>query len=376
MPRSRSSAISKTSLAQSAVPIQVRIGIATGLVVVGDLIRTGASPEALLVGETPNLAARLQGVAEPNTVVVSASTRRRLGRVFDLKPAGTFSLKGFTDAVACWEVVGETMVESRFAAAHDTSLPDPVGRESELLLLMRRWQFACDREGQLVLLSGQAGIGKSRLAETLCARIAAEPHMRVLCQCSPALHQQPVLSRAADDRARRAHPAVDPPATKLRKLRALLRAGWGHTRMAPLLANLLLISEDLPADLARLDPVMRKQQMLTMLAEALTELSRRRPVLLLLEDGHWIDPSTDDSFRQVAKSPARQRHLHAGQPAARRRRHLERLRRRHAPAAFRPGPPLGDAAGRGDRRWHCHRADADESQSSRNATACPCSSRS
>ncbi|MBL6613541.1 MAG: AAA family ATPase [Reyranella sp.] len=292
----------KTSLVESAVPIQVRIGIATGLVVVGDLIRTGASPEALIVGETPNLAARLQGVAEPNTVVVSASTRRRLGRVFDLRPAGSFSLKGFADAVACWEVVGETMVESRFAAAHDTSLPDPVGRESELSLLLRRWQFACEGEGQLVLLSGQAGIGKSRLAETLCARIAAQPHVRLLCQCSPHYTNSPFYAvLRMIERGARILPS-DPPATKLRKLRALLRAGWGHTRMAPLLANLLSITDDLPADLASLDPVMRKQQMLAMLAEALTELSRRRPVLLLIEDGHWIDPSTHDLFRQIAKA--------------------------------------------------------------------------
>lgn len=289
-----------TSMARSEIPIQVRIGIATGLVVVGDLIRTGASPEALIIGETPNLAARLQGVAKPNTVVVSAATRRRLGRIFDLRPLLPVTLKGFAGVVACWEVVAEAMVESRFAAAHEASLPDPVGRESELSLLVRRWQLARDGEGQLVLLSGQPGIGKSRLSETLYHRVAVEPHIRLLCQCSPHHTNSPLypflrmLERAARILA------ADEPAVKLRKVRALLRAGWGQVRMLPLLANLLSISDDLPPELAQLDPVVRKQQMQAMLVEMLTELSRRRPVLVLIEDAHWIDPSTRDLVRHIA----------------------------------------------------------------------------
>ena len=290
------------SRSEVPIPVQVRIGIATGLVVVGDLIRTGASPEALIVGETPNLAARLQQVAAPNTVVVSSTTRRRLGRMFELRPLGSVVLKGFADAVTCWEVVGEAMVESRFAAAHEASLPDPVGRELELSLLMRRWQFARGGEGQLVLLSGQPGIGKSRLAGTLCARVAAEPHVRVVCQCSPHHTNSPfypVLRMV--ERSARIQP-TDTATRKLRKLRALLRVGWGQTRMAPLLANLLSITDDLPPDLAMLDPVVRKQQMLAMLAEMLSELSRRQPVLLLIEDAHWIDPSTHDLFRQIARA--------------------------------------------------------------------------
>jgi tetratricopeptide (TPR) repeat protein len=209
-------------------------------------------------------------------------------------------LKGFAGVVACWEVVGEAMVESRFAAAHDTSLPDPVGRESELSLLLRRWQFARDGEGQLVLLSGQAGIGKSRLAETLYARIAAESHVRLLCQCSPHHTNSPLYPvLRMIERTARIFP-TDEPATKLRKLRALLRAGWGQASMLPLLANLLSISDDLPPELAHLDPVMRKQQMQAMLAEMLTELSHQRPVLLLIEDAHWIDPSTRDLVRHIA----------------------------------------------------------------------------
>jgi class 3 adenylate cyclase/tetratricopeptide (TPR) repeat protein len=290
----------RAPLPPSEYPIQVRIGIATGLVVIGDLIRDGISPEALIVGETPNLAARLQQVAAPNTVVVSASTRRRLGRMFELRPRDPVALKGFANAVVCWEVVGEGMVESRFAAAHDASLPDPVGRESELSLLTRRWQLARGGEGQLVLLSGQAGIGKSRLAETLCARIAAESHARVLCQCSPHHTNSPLYPVLRMlERAARIRP-TDEATTKLRKLRVLLRVGWGQTTMLPLLASLLSITDEIPSELVRLDPVMRKQRTLVMLAEMLTELSRHRPVLLLIEDAHWIDPSTHDLFSRVA----------------------------------------------------------------------------
>ena len=286
-------------LPRSASPVQVRIGIATGLVVISDVIGVG-SPEALMVGETPNLAARLQQVAEPNTAVVSASTRRRLGRVFELRPLDPVALKGFADLVTCWEVVGEAMVESRFAAAHDAALADLVGRELELSLLMRRWQLACGSEGQLVLLSGQPGIGKSRLAETLCARIAGELHVRVLCQCSPHHTNSPLYPvLRMIERAARILPA-DEAATKLRKLRVLLRAGWRHARMLPLLASLLSITADMPSELANLDPVMRKQRMLAMMAEMLSELSRRRPVLLLIEDAHWIDPTTRDLFSHIA----------------------------------------------------------------------------
>lgn len=281
-------------------PIQVRIGIATGLVVIGDPIGTGAVPEALMLGETPNLAARLQQITPPDTIVVSARTRRRLGRVFELRPREPIVLKGFADPVSCWQVVGEAMVESRFAAAHDAALPEPVGRESELSLLVRRWQLARGGEGQLVLLSGQPGIGKSHLAETLYARIATESHIRVVCQCSPHHTNSPlypVLKML--ERAARILP-TDEPTTKLHKLSVLLRAGWGQTGMLPLLANLLSITAEMPSELVPLDPAIRKQRTLGMLAEMLAELSRRRPVLLLIEDAHWLDPSTRDLFSRIA----------------------------------------------------------------------------
>jgi class 3 adenylate cyclase len=160
-------------------PLQTRVGIATGLVVVGDLIGSGASQEQAVVGETPNLAARLQGVAEPNAVVIAEDTRRLLGNLFELEDLGPQELKGITGPVRAWAALRASSAEGRFEAMHATSLTDLVGREEELDLLLRRWSKAKTGEGQVVLLSGEAGIGKSRLTAALLERFAAEPHTRL-----------------------------------------------------------------------------------------------------------------------------------------------------------------------------------------------------
>ena len=143
-------------------PLQARIGIATGLVVVGDLIGSGASQEHAIIGETPNLAARLQGVAEPNSVVIAESTRKLLGNLFELEELGPKELKGISGAVGAWAALRPASVESRFEALHANGLTELVGRDEELELLLRRWSKAKSGEGQVVLLSGEAGIGKSR----------------------------------------------------------------------------------------------------------------------------------------------------------------------------------------------------------------------
>src|SRR5262249_43553731 len=160
------------------VALQTRVGIATGLVVVGDLIGAGEAQERGIVGETPNLAARLQGVAEPNSVVIAESTRKLLGSLFELEDLGAQDLKGTTGLVRVWVAVGPCSVESRFEALHATGLTELVGREEELELLLRRWSKAKSGEGQVVLLSGEAGIGKSRLTAALMERLANEPHTR------------------------------------------------------------------------------------------------------------------------------------------------------------------------------------------------------
>ena len=153
-------------------PLQTRVGIATGLVVVGDLIGSGASQEQAIVGETPNLAARLQGIAEPNSVVIAESTRKLVGNLFELQDLGAQDLKGITGHLRAWAVLRPASVEGRFEAFHASGLTELVGREEELEILLRRWSKAKSGEGQVVLLSGEAGIGKSRLTAALLERLA------------------------------------------------------------------------------------------------------------------------------------------------------------------------------------------------------------
>jgi class 3 adenylate cyclase len=157
---------------KSSTQLQTRVGIATGLVVVGDLIGSGAAQEQAVVGETPNVAARLQGIAEPNTVVIAESTRKLLGNLFDLQDLGAQDLKGVGSRVRAWTALRPASVESRFEAFHTTGLTDLVGREEELEILLRLWSKVKNAEGQVVLLSGEAGIGKSRLTAALLERLA------------------------------------------------------------------------------------------------------------------------------------------------------------------------------------------------------------
>ena len=164
---------------------QVRIGVATGLVVVGDLVGEGAAQESGIVGETPNIAARLQALAEPDTIVIAESTRRLVGDLFEYLDLGLVDLKGLPQPVRAVWVVGESTVESRFEALHSGGQTVFVGREEETELLLRRWQRAKQREGQAVLISGEPGIGKSRLAAAILEQIATEPHTRVRYLCSP-----------------------------------------------------------------------------------------------------------------------------------------------------------------------------------------------
>ena len=176
-------AVPKLKTAAGA-PLQVRVGIATGLVVVGDLIGAGAAQEQEVVGETPNLAARLQALAEPGTVVISSSTRRLTGGLFDYRDLGTVALKGFAETVPAWQALGASAAESRFEALRASTTP-LVGRGEEIDLLLRRWEQAKGGEGSVVLLSGEPGIGKSRIAETILERLSGEPHTRLRLFCSP-----------------------------------------------------------------------------------------------------------------------------------------------------------------------------------------------
>ena len=224
--------------------LQTRVGIATGLVVVGDLIGSGASQEQAIVGETPNLAARLQGVAEPNSVVVAESTRKLVGNLFELEDLGPQELKGISGPVRAWAALRPASVESRFEAFHATGLTELVGRNEELELLLRRWSKAKTGEGQVVLLSGEAGIGKSRLTAALLERLANEPHTRLRYFCSPqhtdsALY--PIISQI-ERAAGFAH--NDTPQAKLDKLDTVLALSFTPHQDAALFAEMLSLPND------------------------------------------------------------------------------------------------------------------------------------
>ena len=203
-------------------PLQTRVGIATGLVVVGDLIGSGASQEQAIVGETPNLAARLQGVAEPNSVVIAESTRKLVGNLFELEDLGAQDLKGIAGPVRAWAALRPASVESRFEALHASGLTALVGREEELELLLRRWSKAKTGEGQVVLLSGEPGIGKSRLTAALLENLASEPHTRARYFCSPQHTDSPFYPFIGQLERAAGFARDDTPIEKLDKLDALL----------------------------------------------------------------------------------------------------------------------------------------------------------
>jgi hypothetical protein len=168
---------------KAPVSLQARVGVATGLVVVGDLVGSGEAQERGIVGETPNLAARLQGIAEPNSVAIAESTRKLLGNLFELQDLGAQELKGIANPVRAWTALRPSSFEGRFEALHTSGLMPLVGREEELEMLLRRWSRAKDGEGQVVLISGEAGIGKSRLTAELLERLASEPQTRLRHFC-------------------------------------------------------------------------------------------------------------------------------------------------------------------------------------------------
>jgi class 3 adenylate cyclase len=205
-----------------SVKLQARVGIATGLVVVGDLIGEGSAQEQSVVGETPNLAARLQVLADPDAVVIAAGTRRLVGNLFEYRDLGAVEVKGITTPVPAWQVLRPSVVVSRFEALRGSALTPLVGRDEEIDLLLRRWPRAKAGDGQVVLISGEPGIGKSRITEELEERLQAEQHLRLRYFCSP-YHQDSALFPFIEQVGRAAGFAQDdPPAARLEKLEALL----------------------------------------------------------------------------------------------------------------------------------------------------------
>ena len=277
---------------KTRAPLRIRVGIATGLVVVGDLIGSGEAQERGIVGETPNLAARLQEVAEPDTVVIAEGTRRLLGNLFEVEDLGPRGLKGFPGPVRAWAVLRASSVASRFEALHTAGLTALVGREEEFELLLRRWSKAKTGEGQVVLLSGEAGIGKSRLTVALLERLAEKPHTRLHYFCSPR-RASSALYPIIDQMERAVGLAHDDtPQARLDKLDAMLAKTPTSIQDAALFAEMMSLPNDGRYPAIEFSPQQRRQRTLDALNLQMEALSRSSPVLMIFEDVQWIDPTS------------------------------------------------------------------------------------
>jgi class 3 adenylate cyclase len=275
-----------------SVKLQARAGIATGLVVVGDLIDEGSAQEQTVVGETPNLAARLQALAEPEAVVIAASTRRLLGDLFEYRDLGAVEVKGIAMLVPAWQVLRPSAVASRFEALRGAALAPLVGRDEEIDLLLRRWARAKTGDGQGVLISGEPGIGKSRISAELEGRLHAEPHIRVRYFCSP-YHQDSAFYPFVDQLGRASgFVPDDPPAARLEKLEALLAPAAPPDEDVAFIADLLSLPTPGRHALPNLSPQRKKERTLEALIRQLEGLARQQPVLMVFEDAHWVDPTS------------------------------------------------------------------------------------
>jgi class 3 adenylate cyclase/predicted ATPase len=275
------------------IDLSLRVGIATGRVVVGELFGEGAAQERAVVGGTPNLASRLQAIAQPDAVVIAANTRRLLGTLFELNELGPHELKGFAEPVLAWEVIREGSHASRFEAARSDAMMPLIGRVEQVALMLDRWRLATAGRGQVVLLSGEAGIGKSRVSQELREQIRGEPHVALRYQCSPHHSNQPFYPVIGQIWHAAGFSAGEAASDRLDKLEEMIaRSRLDPANVAPYLAALLSISTQGRYDALDLEPSIVKERTIAALIAMLGGLSRTAPVLFLLEDAHWIDPTT------------------------------------------------------------------------------------
>jgi class 3 adenylate cyclase len=287
-------AVGKLS-SREEVCLQLRVGIATGMVVVGDLVGHGAAQEQTVVGETPALAARLQSEAAPNQVLISARTRLLIGGLFECADAGRLALKGFVEPIQAWRVVAECTGGDRFAARHSESLTGLVGREREIELLLDRWALAASGEGQVALLSGEPGIGKSRIAQVLRERLADKPHVRMHHSCSPHHTNSalfPIVGRLEHAAGFSREDSVPAKVAKLEKILGLDAASDPDT--TPIFAALLGLLPDDPPASPGLDAQQQKSKTFKALLAQLESNARQQPILMVFEDVQWIDPTTSE----------------------------------------------------------------------------------
>ncbi len=290
-------------LLPSSEPLQVRVGIATGLVVVGETPGESSVQEQAAVGITPNLAARLQALAEPNTVLIAESTQRLLGNVFVYEAVRPYQLKGFSEPVLAWRVVGERVVDSRFDAQRSGSLTQFVGRQPELQRLLDLWEKTKCGECHVVLLYGEAGIGKSRISKMLHDRLSDTLHFRIQYQCSPYHTNSPFYPVVNQIEHAAGFEAEDTPKVRLEKLRAMLTpAGQAILADIGLYAALLSIPTGGLYPQPDVTPQRQKDLTINALIRQLLALSQTRPVLFVLEDVHWIDPTTLELVNRTIRS--------------------------------------------------------------------------
>jgi class 3 adenylate cyclase/predicted ATPase len=293
----------------AAEPLHVRVGIATGIVVVGGLLGSGEAQERGIVGDTPNLAARLQRIAEPDSVVIADSTRKLLGDLFELMDLGAQDLKGIAKPPRAWIALRPSSQESRFEALHTGELTALVGREEELEVLLRRWAKVEAGEGQVVLISGEAGIGKSRLMAAFLERLVDEPHARLRYFCSPQ-HTESALYPIIRHLERAARfSREDDAKAQLDKLEALVGATSTSREDTALLAELLSLPNDGRYPALEPAPKQRRQKTLEALIGQIEALARQTPVLMIFEDAHWADPSSLELFGRLGDKIDSQRVL-------------------------------------------------------------------
>jgi class 3 adenylate cyclase len=287
---------------EHAVQVGVRIGVSSGLVVVGELIGEGEARERGVVGDTANLAARLRSLAEPGTIMVSETTRRLLGERFELKAWGPQAVKGFRSPVTAWLVLREQEIVSRFDAARTEALTPFVGRDAEIALLIERWRRAVNGEGQVVLVSGEPGIGKSRILARLRERIARERHIVMRYQCSPHHSNDAFYPVIGQIWQAASFVNGEPADVRLDKLEKMIEAtGSAYGEIAPALAALLGIptnSRYPPLDMP--PPELRERTLTSMIAMTIG-IAKQAPILMFLEDAHWIDPTTLDLTNRVVE---------------------------------------------------------------------------